>query len=36
MCELFGLSCNRKDRAAFSLPLFARYHSPYWDVCYEW
>ena len=31
MCELFGLSCNRKDRAAFSLPLFARYHSPYWD-----
>jgi len=31
MCELFALSCNRKDSAAFSLPLFARYHSPYWD-----
>jgi len=31
MCELFALSCNRKDNAAFSLPLFARYHSPYWD-----
>ena len=31
MCELFALSCNRKDRAAFSLPLFARYHEPYWD-----
>jgi len=30
MCELFGLSCNRKDRATFSLPLFARYHEPYW------
>ena len=30
MCELFALSCNRKDRATFSLPLFARYHEPYW------
>jgi len=30
MCELFGLSCNRKDRATFSLPLFATYHEPYW------
>jgi glutamine amidotransferase len=30
MCELFGLSCNRKDRATFSLRLFARYHEPYW------
>ncbi|MDI3497314.1 class II glutamine amidotransferase [Archaeoglobus sp.] len=31
MCELFALSCNRKDRATFSLPLFARYHTPSWD-----
>ncbi|MDI3498304.1 class II glutamine amidotransferase [Archaeoglobus sp.] len=30
MCELFGLSCNKKDRAIFSLPLFAKYHEPYW------
>jgi len=30
MCELFGLSCNRKDRATFSLPLFAEYHESYW------
>lgn len=31
MCELFALSCNKKDRATFSLPLFARYHEPNWD-----
>jgi len=30
LCELFVLSCNRKDRATFNLPLFARYHEPYW------
>jgi len=31
MCELFALSCNSKDRASFSLPLFAKYHNPSWD-----
>lgn len=30
MCELFGLSCNKKDRATFSLPLFARYSDKNW------
>ena len=25
MCDLFGLSCNGKDRATHSLPLFGKY-----------
>jgi glutamine amidotransferase len=30
MCELFGLSCNEKDRAVISLPLFSRYSEKNW------
>jgi glutamine amidotransferase len=33
MCELFGLSCNAKDRATLSLRLFSRYSE---ENCHGW
>jgi glutamine amidotransferase len=37
MCDLFGLSCNAKDRATRSLPLFreyARFNRDGWGIAY--
>ena len=37
MCDLFGLSCNGKDRATQSLPLFgeyAKYNRDGWGIAY--
>lgn len=37
MCDLFGLSCNEKDRATRSLPVFGRYseiNDEGWGIAY--